>query len=97
LDSRPSPTRRSSDLGDLAPAAAAGAVLQRIGRDQMGVEVIVLGLSAADRKGVCVLDGVTVAPAVAPQLDEQAGLDGIVAPVTARSEEHTSELQSREN
>src|SRR5690606_41492781 len=82
LDPPPFPTRRSSDLG----LPAAGQQLQDADRP---VHRLHRALCAVPDPAVLLagLHGATIAAVTTPA----------AAPVTDRSEEHTSELQSREN
>src|SRR5690606_40061616 len=87
----PFPTRRSSDLllvADVVHVQAHGGVGQVVPGDE-GVEHGVAVLAHVEAAGLGVPHAALPAPADAPgQLIEARGV---------RSEEHTSELQSREN
>src|SRR5690606_41590857 len=84
------PTRRSSDLGDLG----LGYVLRARAAEQELVILRALPVHAqdADVAGVMVAAGVDAARYLDLQLAQIVLQSGI-----GRSEEHTSELQSREN
>src|SRR5690606_41046778 len=91
----PVPTRRSSDLNlAVRPGLAATLVTDGTAWLVNSAAVALFGLAAA--LGVTTWS-VFVPPAAAGGLAAWLAVDGLVRWRTGRSEEHTSELQSREN
>src|SRR5690606_39914594 len=82
------PTRRSSDLG-LEKDRAEAIVGKLLAVDTLAAEMLVPYLLAAGPQVVAVL--------VDQALPELRALDEVAERFALRSEEHTSELQSREN
>src|SRR5690606_41625568 len=80
------PTRRSSDLGSMSSGASASPCPRRISSSAVG--------SAGGSSGlVAFAAGCSCASSPA----SSSGLVSSASPMKVRSEEHTSELQSREN
>src|SRR5690606_41606258 len=89
---RPAPTRRSSDLCIAVGPATAAALMQA------GIDDVVTPATAHDSEGVLDLDLLKdVHDRRLVVVSGEGGRDAIERGLQVRSEEHTSELQSREN
>src|SRR5690606_41728016 len=88
----PCPTRRSSDLARDASADVLAAFFDDRGLEALGEVVLADGPRQVARKAWLVADGEVLRAALGCR-----ELGVALAGVAGRSEEHTSELQSREN